>query len=98
MSKEKINKQYQALPGETSFEKVFPIEIIEDDMLILKNGNICIGLKLTLPPEEQLTAEDYISLNKGLQNSLLFFPSGTVCHFQDRYFHSKATLENRKKT
>lgn len=73
-----------------SIEQAFPIEFIDSDILISKNGRVCIGYKLNnLPVAESLSKDGYSDLCLQWKNALHILEENTIVHRCDIYPKTK---------
>lgn len=66
--------------------KVFPIQSIEDNIIVNGQGDLTIGFSLLLPEMFTLKTEDYDIIHEALVNIISKLPIGTVLHKQDFYY------------
>lgn len=86
-----------AMPGETSLEDIFPIELIEGKFIVAKHGHISMGLKLSLPNAESYSPNEIENFNDTFVSILSNLPRNTVVHKQDIYYYTENALKLRKK-
>ena len=85
--KERKKKSIRISRKEIDFSEAFPIEFLEDRLIITKDGRVVIGYKVTLPEAEQLTTDAYDNLNFYFNQSIRVFPEGTNIHKTDVWYH-----------
>lgn len=66
--------------------KIFPIQSIENDVLVNGNGDLTIGYSLMLPEVYTLSIEKYNSLQESLVSLFSRLPAGTLIHKQDFFY------------
>jgi hypothetical protein len=89
---EKKQALIDAPVGEHYFEDIFPVELIEDNLMIMKDGSISAGLRLQLPDDEALTESDLEGLNQALTSIYARQPANTTIHLQSRYYYDKTEM------
>lgn len=68
------------------YSKVFPIQTIEDDVIVNGNGDITAGFKVMMPEVFSLSLEDAQEISSSFEGMLALLPSGTIFHKQDFFF------------
>lgn len=77
---------------------IFPIQTIEDSVLVNGNGDITAGYKVFMPEVFSLSQEDAYEINDSFEGLLKLLPAGSIFHKQDFYFlnsyENKDQIEN----
>lgn len=68
------------------YSEVFPIQTIEDSLLVNGNGDITAGYKIFMPEVFSLSQDDANEINESLEGLLKLLPAGSIFHKQDFFF------------
>ena len=75
----------------SSIENIFPIILVEDDIIFSKNGDAGLCFKFTLPPIYSLSKTDVLSINLAFDKFLRTLPEKTIIQKQDFFYINKLT-------
>lgn len=77
------------------YSTVFPIQTIEDDVIVNGNGDITAGFKVLMPEVFSLSLEEAQEISSSFEGMLTLFPSGTIFHKQDFFFLNNHTKKEQ---
>ncbi|MGE9516609.1 MAG: TraG family conjugative transposon ATPase [Solitalea-like symbiont of Acarus siro] len=70
-----------------TFAETIPVlDIIDNEICLLKNGDLAVLIKLELPEIYTASKEDYDTIHKSWTNAIRSLPAHTCLHKQDIYF------------
>ena len=69
-----------------NIEDIMPIQAVEDDLIVSKNGAVTVAYRIDLPEIYSLSAEQLEQLHGDWVKGLTVLPPGTVVHKQDWYY------------
>ena len=72
-----------------TIDKVFPIYIVENDLLISKKGDISVAYKLELPQIYSLDLVSIDRINRSFDKFIRSFPENTIIQKQDYFYQEK---------
>jgi conjugation system TraG family ATPase len=75
----------------TNIEKIFPINNIENGMIIAKNGSYSLAYEVTLPSVYSLSKHDIEQINLIVDKVIRSLPPNTILQKQDYFFSKKIT-------
>jgi conjugation system TraG family ATPase len=67
----------------TDLAKIFPIQSVEDDLLINGNGDITFGYSLFMPEAYMLTQNEFNDIQESMIRMFCKLPPGTLIHKQE---------------
>ena len=75
----------------SSIENIFPIILVDDDIIFSKSGDAGLCFKFTLPPIYSLSKTDVLSINSTFDKFLRTLPEKTIIQKQDFFYINKLT-------
>lgn len=77
-----------------TFEKLNPISLINDNIILTNQGDISLAFKITLPEINTISVSKYNELHSALSKMLLVLPENTLLHRQDVFLRKNIEISS----